>query len=170
MISKRQRSTRHEVAVLLGYLRQETPSLSKENTKFGFTDETLEVDGRTLYRIVALKDFSNIRKGEIGGFIENEDNLDFNSNAWIADTAQAYQHSRVSGSARLSGNTKLSGNIVLSGNAELSGEVRLSGYMGHNFRTTEQVNAYVAEKVKEDEKIAKRIREISALRSKLFRP
>ncbi len=167
MTSKRQRSAQYRVAELLGCLRTETPALSKENTKFGFTGETLDVDGRTLYRIVALRDFGKIRKGEIGGFIENEDNLDFNSNAWIADNAQAAEYSRVSGNAMVSGNVKLSGNTKLSGNVELSGEIQLSEYMGHNFSTTEQVKWYITDRVKDDKRAAKRIQEINVFLSKL---
>ena len=35
--------------------------------KYKLTDETIEVNGKTLYRIEALKDFSNIKKGDKGG-------------------------------------------------------------------------------------------------------
>lgn len=37
-------------------------------------DDTIEVDGHTLYRIRALRDFGNISKGTIGGYIESEKN------------------------------------------------------------------------------------------------
>ena len=30
--------------------------------KYKLTDETIEVNGKTLYRIEALKDFSNVKK------------------------------------------------------------------------------------------------------------
>jgi conserved domain protein len=32
-------------------------------------------NGHKLYRVEALKDFGNVKKGSIGGFIEKEDNL-----------------------------------------------------------------------------------------------
>lgn len=43
--------------------------------KYELTDEILEVGGRVLHRINALRNFGNIKQGEIGGWIENEDNL-----------------------------------------------------------------------------------------------
>lgn len=45
------------------------------NTKYEFTGETKRVNGVTLHRIRALKDFGEIRKGDIGGWIEAERNL-----------------------------------------------------------------------------------------------
>lgn len=43
--------------------------------KYRLTEETLEVRGHILHRIVALKDFSDIKKGKLGGWIEKEYNL-----------------------------------------------------------------------------------------------
>lgn len=35
-------------------------------------NDCINYKGRTLYRIKALKDFRNIKAGELGGYIENE--------------------------------------------------------------------------------------------------
>lgn len=43
--------------------------------KYKLTEETINVNGITLYRIEALKDFSDVKKGDKGGFLEKEDNL-----------------------------------------------------------------------------------------------
>lgn len=42
--------------------------LAKEDTKT-FTD------GGTIYRIRALKDFGDVKAGDLGGYIEKEENL-----------------------------------------------------------------------------------------------
>ena len=47
----------------------------KMEKKYKLTDETIEVEGKSLYRIEALKDFCEIKKCDKGGFIESEDNL-----------------------------------------------------------------------------------------------
>ena len=60
-------------------------------------DEFIELDGRKLYRIKALKDFLNVKKGDVGGYIESEQNLSQEGNA------------RVSGDAWVSGNARVSG-------------------------------------------------------------
>ena len=43
--------------------------------KYKLTEETKEIDGHVLHRIKALKDFATIKNGELGGWIESEDNL-----------------------------------------------------------------------------------------------
>ena len=45
------------------------------NKKYELTNETISFNNRKLYRIRALKDFSDIKKGELGGYIESEKNL-----------------------------------------------------------------------------------------------
>ena len=43
--------------------------------KYKLTEESISYFGKTLYRIEALKDFANVKKGDKGGYIEKEDNL-----------------------------------------------------------------------------------------------
>ena len=38
--------------------------------KYKLTEETINVNGKTLYRIEALKDFSDVQQGEKGGYVE----------------------------------------------------------------------------------------------------
>lgn len=35
--------------------------------KYELTEETLEINGHILHRIIALVDFSDIKEGEVGG-------------------------------------------------------------------------------------------------------
>ena len=53
--------------------------------KYELTTETLQFAGRTLYRIKAVKDFGSVKAGELGGWIESEENLSQTGNAWIYD-------------------------------------------------------------------------------------
>ena len=56
--------------------------------KFELTDEFVtNVFGKKLFRIKALVAFGNVEKGELGGFIEKEDNLSHAGNAWVRDNA-----------------------------------------------------------------------------------
>lgn len=55
--------------------------------KFELTSETIINNGKTLYRIKALIDFSNIKAGELGGFVEKESNLYHKGNAWVYGNA-----------------------------------------------------------------------------------
>ena len=42
---------------------------------FELTDETIEVAGKTLHRIRCTRDCKWAKTGDLGGFIEKEDNL-----------------------------------------------------------------------------------------------
>lgn len=68
--------------------------------KYELTSETKVVFGRTLHRIQALISFGNVEAGELGGWVEKEENLDHSGDAWISGDA------RVSGNARVYGNEK----------------------------------------------------------------
>lgn len=54
------------------------------NKKYKLTDEKKDWLGTTLYRIEALKDFSFVKKGDKGGFIEKESNLNISGDAWVS--------------------------------------------------------------------------------------
>lgn len=72
--------------------------------KFELTNETKEVCGRKLHRIKALIDFRNVKAGELGGFVEKEENLSHDGNAWVYDNARVYGNARVCGNAEVRGN------------------------------------------------------------------
>ncbi|WP_412058013.1 hypothetical protein [Bartonella sp. DGB2] len=55
--------------------------------KYELTQETREVNERTLYRIRALRDFGNVKAGDKGGFVENERNLSHRGDCWVNDNA-----------------------------------------------------------------------------------
>lgn len=69
------------------------------NKKYELTDETQEWNGRTLHRIRALADFGDVKAGELGGWIEKEENLSHNGNAWVYGDAQVCNNARVYGNA-----------------------------------------------------------------------
>lgn len=67
--------------------------------KYKLTEETLEIDGHVLHRIIALRDFGEVKKGYLGGFIEKESNLAHNGNCWIYNDAVVSDFARVFGEA-----------------------------------------------------------------------
>ena len=79
--------------------------------KFELTAEFVtNVFGKKLFRIKALVAFGSVEKGELGGFIEREDNLSHDGNAWVSGNAQVFGDARVSGNARVSDDARVSGN------------------------------------------------------------
>jgi len=53
------------------------------NKKYNFTGETKEHDSVTLHEICAVIDFGNVKAGDIGGWIEKEENLSHDGNSWV---------------------------------------------------------------------------------------
>ena len=72
--------------------------------KFELTSETKAFFGKTLYRIRALISFGDVSAGDLGGFVEKEENLDQSGNAWVSGNARVYGNAWVSGNAMVSGN------------------------------------------------------------------
>ncbi|MGN0149316.1 MAG: hypothetical protein ACI4C7_03600, partial [Clostridia bacterium] len=71
--------------------------------KYELTSETIEVHGRALFRIKALISFADVSKGDLGGYIEKEDNLSQVGNAWVCGDAQVYDNACVCGDAQVYG-------------------------------------------------------------------
>jgi carbonic anhydrase/acetyltransferase-like protein (isoleucine patch superfamily) len=99
------------------------------NDKYELTKETITTpDGVVLHRIRALRPFANVKEGDLGGFIQDEKNLDTTGDAWVADSAQVYEDARVYGQARVSGNALISGYARVFGNSCVSGNAYVYGH------------------------------------------
>ena len=95
--------------------------------KFELTTETETCCGRTLYRIKALKSFGGVCVGDLGGWVEKEENLSHDGDAWISGDARVYDNARVSGDARVFGNAWVSGDAWVFGNAWVFGDAWVFG-------------------------------------------
>ena len=91
--------------------------------KYEFTGETKTVsflfEDVTLHRIQAITSFASVVAGELGGWIEKEENLSHKGDAWVSENAAVYGDAVVSGNAWVSGNAVVYGNAVVSENAEV---------------------------------------------------
>ena len=98
------------------------------NTKFEFTGETKVHFGVTLKRIRALVAIGSlVAAGELGGWIEKEENLWVSGNAWVYGDARVYGDAQVSGNAQVSGDARVYGDAQVYGNARVSGDARVYG-------------------------------------------
>ena len=105
--------------------------------------ESIKFGTHTLYRIRALKNFDDVKIGDIGGYIESEKNLSHMNNclvyndakvledAVVRDNAKVYNDALISEdavvcfNARIHDNVKLYGESIVDGNAEVYGNVEL---------------------------------------------
>lgn len=85
--------------------------------KYKLTDETIECSGRKLYRIEALIDFSDVKAGDKGGYVQSEGNLSQNGWCWIYDDAKIFGNAKVFGNAMVLGNAKVFENAKVFGDA-----------------------------------------------------
>ena len=56
--------------------------------KFELTSDFITFLGKKLFRIRALIEFGDVKAGELGGYVEKEENLDHDGNAWVYGNAQ----------------------------------------------------------------------------------
>ena len=64
-------------------------------------EDKIEYNGRTLYRIRALKDFADVKAGDLGGYIQCEENLSQDGDCWVYNDAKAYDFSRIYDNAQV---------------------------------------------------------------------
>lgn len=85
--------------------------IEERGIQYGFTK---------LYRIRALKDFADVKKGDIGGYVEHTGNLSQCRNCWIYDNAI------VLGNARVEGNATVRNYGIVEGHARICGHASVS--------------------------------------------
>ena len=99
--------------------------------KYKFTGETKTIDlpfgTVTLHRIKAVVEFGLVKVGDLGGWIEKEENLSHEENAWVCGNAKVYDNAKVYGDAKVCGNAKVYGDAEVYGNAEVRGNAWVCG-------------------------------------------
>ena len=74
-------------------------------------------NGRIVFRIQALKTFHNIRKGDIGGWIESEKNLSQKGSCWVYDNAIVTHSAKVKDDAKIQDDAMVAENALICENA-----------------------------------------------------
>lgn len=100
--------------------------------KYEFTGETTDWFGVTLKRIRATIDFTlksgiKVTKGDLGGWIEKEENLSQMGLSWVYGEAWVYSSAKVYGNAEVSGYTRVYSNAKVYDNARVCGHAKVHG-------------------------------------------
>lgn len=90
-------------------------------------EDTIEMNGVTLYRIRSLRKFSDVKKGELGGFVEKESNLSHEGNCWIYGNAKVFEDAKVKGNAKVEDEALVYGKAHVYGNAKVQGGAKVYG-------------------------------------------
>lgn len=95
-------------------------------------DQKKAIGDITVFRIRALKDFAHVKAGDLGGWVQGEQNLTQSGLCWVGDEAIARDFAQVSGDAVLlkraiaMGECEISGDAVVGGYAVISDMVRVA--------------------------------------------
>ena len=95
--------------------------------KYELTDDSITFMGRKLFRIRAIRSFSNVAAGDLGGYVEKEENLSHDGDAWIYNDARIFDDARILDYARICGKACVCGDARVCDNAWIFDDARISG-------------------------------------------
>ena len=96
--------------------------------KFELTDKfVFNTFGIKLFQIKCTKSFKYAKEGDLGGYVEKDENLDQESDAWVSGDAQVSGDAWVYGNARVYGDAWVYGDAQVSGDAWVYGNARVYG-------------------------------------------
>lgn len=96
--------------------------------KYELTTNTKTCFGRKLYQIKALKDFGDVKAGDLGGYIGKEENLSHDGIAWVFDNACVYGDAEVRGNAQIHDIARVYDHAEVCGKAQVYGNAQICGY------------------------------------------
>ena len=136
---------------------EETEEIDKFSIqrKYELTEESKWVDTKRglvqVYRIKAVRDFSNIREGQLGGWIQEEINLSHEGNCWVYDNAMLVENAAVfrdaivREEAVIGEDATVTDNAIVSGNAIVRGAAVVEGHAEVRDHAVLDDNASVSE-------------------------
>lgn len=95
------------------------------NKKYELTDETMEYMAIVLHRIRLLRPIGLHKAGELGGYIESEDNLSQEGDCMVYDRAMVYDNARVYDNAKVYEYAEVQGDARVYGHANVHGTSRI---------------------------------------------
>ena len=106
----------------------ETYNKSNMEKKFELTDNfIINALGVKLFQIKCTRKIKYAEVGDLGGYVEKEENLSQSGDAWVYGNAWVYGKARVYGDAWVYGNAWVYGKARVSGNAEVYGDAMVYG-------------------------------------------
>lgn len=94
----------------------------------------MKYEGRKLYRIKALKNFYDVKKGDLGGWVSGENNLSQEGDCWIyneakcMDSSKIYDDGRMYDNSKMYGNSTMYENTIIYGNSAMYDHSIMRGY------------------------------------------
>ncbi|MGV8151864.1 MAG: hypothetical protein ACP5OG_02190 [Candidatus Nanoarchaeia archaeon] len=95
--------------------------------KYELTKEMLKYEQYKLYRIKALKDFSDVKAGDLGGYVEYPSNLSQQGDCWIYDTSKVYKGGFIGENAKVMEKSSVYNGSLICGNAIIKNASNIYG-------------------------------------------
>jgi NDP-sugar pyrophosphorylase family protein len=95
--------------------------------KYTLTKYSIVVNGQTLYRIKALKSFRGINTGQLGGFVQSDNNLSHKGLCWVYDNSKVYNNAKILGDSYITGNAQIYDNARIKGNSWVDDDAQVFG-------------------------------------------
>ena len=95
--------------------------------KILYDDKKEVYDDVFVYRVQALKHFSDVKAGDIGGYVQSENNLSQEGDCWIYDDAIAYNNSKIIDNAKVCNKAILADNAIVMEDATVKDEAYIVG-------------------------------------------
>ncbi|GBQ77178.1 hypothetical protein AA14337_0739 [Acetobacter malorum DSM 14337] len=111
------------------------------NPKYELTDEQISIGSAKLFRIRALRTFSDVQAGDLGGFVETDGkyeggritrspNLSHDDDCWLYDDAKAFAGANVNFNAKVSGQSEVFGRAIVGGESTVADHTIVDGLHG----------------------------------------
>lgn len=91
-------------------------------------NDSIEHEGRTLYRIKALRSFKWVSGGDLGGYVEGEHNLSQYDTCWIHEDAKVFDKAIVRDEAEIIGEAQVFDNAIVEERSIVADQAKVYGY------------------------------------------
>lgn len=95
--------------------------------KYEFTNECFIRQGRTLKRIKAVRDFGDVKAGDLGGFIQSEFNLHQYGECWVYNDGKVMDGASITAAATVRDNAIVMGDACVHGHAVIKDDACIGG-------------------------------------------
>ena len=73
----------------------------------------------TVYRLRALRDFGDVKAGDLGGYVASERNLSQDGNCWVYDNSEIFDNARIYDNAQVHGDSRVFEDAQIGGDVQV---------------------------------------------------
>lgn len=96
--------------------------------KYELTKVTRTYNGVTLRQIRALSSFSDVKAGDLGGWVESDANLSQEGECWVYGNAMVYNDAKVADNAQIRGSAQVRDHSQVFGDAVVEDHAVVAGH------------------------------------------